>query len=106
MIPDNGPSNANIVGNSTTVVKSGRGIIYSICINNNATGGTITIYDNTAASGTKLATIQIGSPSGGLLNTSGIPSSQVLSPLDWVFETGLTIVTAGSASNNITVKYE
>lgn len=95
----------NIVGNGTTVVKNAAGFLRALIINNNTTSGTITVYDNTAASGTKIMTVQIGSPSGGLLSTSGLPGPAQLSALDVRFNTGLTIVTAGSNNNNITVYY-
>lgn len=95
----------NLTGNGTTVVKSGAGILRAISINNNTTGGTITLYDNTAGSGTKIMTLQIGSPSGGLLSSSGLPGPITLPALDIRFNTGLTIVTTGSSSNNITAFY-
>lgn len=39
---------------TTTTCKTGAGIFYGVVVNN-ANGATITIYDNTAASGTVLA---------------------------------------------------
>lgn len=96
---------ANLIGNATTTVKGDSGLLRAICINNNTTGGTVTVYDNTAASGTKIMTIQLGTPSGGLLSTSGFPSPVNLTSLDVRFNFGLTVVTAGSSSNNITVFY-
>lgn len=95
----------NLVGNGTTTVKSGPGILRAISINNNTTGGTVTVYDNTAGSGTKIMTLQIGSPAGGLLSSSGLPGPITLPSLEIRFNTGLTIVTAGSSINNITVYY-
>lgn len=95
----------NVAGNATTVIKSGAGLLRAISINNNTTGGTVTVYDNTAASGMKIMTMQIGSPSGGLLSSSGLPGPINLTGLDIRFNTGLTIVTAGSANNNITAYY-
>lgn len=86
----------NIAGNATTVVKSGAGTLHSIMINNSTTGGTITIYDNTAGSGVIIATQTLG--------TTGAPSH--LGPLGIEFTTGLTIVTAGSTSNNVTAVYQ
>lgn len=94
----------NIVGNATTVVKSGAGVCRGISINNNSTGGTITLYDNTAASGTKIATLVIATPSGGLLSATGTPSP-CYATLAAEFATGLTVVTAGSIVNDITVYY-
>ena len=97
---------SNIVGNSTTTVKSGSGRLHGIMINKNWTGGTATIYDNTAGSGTKIATIDFGSPSGGLLSTTGLPTPTMIGPLGLEFSTGLTVVTSGSSSNNITILYQ
>lgn len=95
----------NITGNSTVEVKSSAGVIMGIMINNNSTGGTITIYDNTAASGTKIGTLQIGTPSGGLLSTSGITGTSGFIAINTKFTTGLTVVTAGSTSNDVTIIY-
>jgi len=47
----------NIAGAATTVVKSGKGRLVTINVNKTIASSTITIYDNTAASGTKIATI-------------------------------------------------
>lgn len=95
----------NITGNATTTVKASAGLLRGICLNNNTTGGVVTVYDNTAASGTKIMTLQLGTPSGGLLSSSGSPGPVNLPVLDVRFNTGLTIVTSGSTSNNITVYY-
>lgn len=94
----------NITGNTTVTVKSGNGVIRGITINDNTTGGSIIVYDNTAASGTRIATFQIATPSGGLLSTSGQPSPTYVT-MAAEFTTGLTIVTSGSSSNNITIYY-
>jgi hypothetical protein len=85
------PLGKNIAGAVTQVLKSGAGNLQSVVINAN-TGTSITLYDNTAASGTIIATIapnQIVS-----LDFKGIS-----------FSTGLTIVTIG-AGINCTVIYE
>lgn len=95
---------SNLTGNSTTTVKSGMGILTAILIGNNTTGGTATIYDNTAASGTKIATLTFGTPSGGLLSSSGQFGPAIV-PVGAGFATGLTVVLAGSTSNNITLVY-
>lgn len=96
---------ANIVGNITTVVKPAPGILVGLIINNNATGGDIVIYDNILAQGVVISALSIGTPSGGLLSTSGKPGPLLLSGLNLRFLTGLTIVTSGSLNNNITVLY-
>lgn len=95
----------NITGNATTVVKSGSGRLHSIMINRNWTGGTVTIYDNTAGSGTVIATLDVGTPSGGLLSTTGTPGPIMLGPMGLEFATGLTVVTSGSSNNNVTILY-
>ena len=86
----------NIAGAATTVVKSGSGRLHGVQINNPSAGGVITVYDNTAASGTKLMTI-----------TSGFGSSApavFLGPLGAEFATGLTVVTT-VASSDWTIYY-
>lgn len=87
---------ANIAGAATTVVKSGAGILGSITINKAVASATITIYDNTAASGLALATITLSS--GGVTDVTPYGRD-----LDWMFGTGLTIVTSGAT--DITIGY-
>lgn len=80
----------NITSASTTVVKSGGGVLQRIVINTTA-AATITVYDNTAGSGTTIATIAASPVIGSVFN------------FDVAFNTGLTVVTAGAS--NITVVY-
>lgn len=80
----------NIATATTTVVKSGAGILHAITINT-TTASTITVYDNTAGSGTAIATI------------AASPAIGQVFLYDVSFSTGLTIVTAGAS--NITVSY-
>lgn len=82
----------NITGQATTTVKSSGGVLHTICINNPAATETITIYDNTAASGTKIGTITV------------FASTNPCLTYDANFSTGLTLVTA-TASSDITVSY-
>lgn len=77
---------------TTTTVKSGSGILHTVCINTPAATGTITIYDNVAGSGTLIGTI------------TAFASTNPCFTYDVAFTTGLTIVTA-TAANNITVSY-
>lgn len=86
----NAYNHKNIATNTTTVVKSGPGVLHSLTINTTAAGA-ITIYDNTSAAGTKVATIA-ASPAIGSTFT-----------FDVAFAVGLTIVTA--AASDITVSY-
>jgi hypothetical protein len=83
----------NIVGASTTVLKYGAGHIDKLFINSSV-NGTITIYDNTAASGTTIATIT--TPANSVIGTA----------LDQInFYIGLTIVTS-NGGHNVTIDYE
>jgi hypothetical protein len=82
----------NITGTTAVVVKSGAGVLHNITINTPA-AGTITIFDNTSASGTKIGTITVGA--------SSVP---VTLQDDVVFQNGLTIV--ASVANDITVSYQ
>lgn len=87
-------SYSNITTQTTTVVKSGAGFLH--LLNYTATAnGVITIYDNTAASGTLIRTIT---------SPATLLQSEVTIHLDVSFSTGLTILTA-TANQNITVSY-
>lgn len=85
-----GYSFSNVSTATTTVVKSGAGTLHSIVVNTTAAGA-ITVYDNTAASGTKIATLKASVVEGDFI-------------YDLAFSTGLTIVTA--AASDITVTYK
>lgn len=80
----------NISTATTTVVKSGVGMLHTITINTTAAAA-ITVYDNTAASGTKIATIAASPAIGSVFR------------YDVSFTNGLTIVTAGAS--DITVSF-
>ena len=84
----------NITSGSTTTIKTGAGILGSIVVNSAVSLGTITVYDNTAASGTKIATIT---------HPLTLLSSQYVLMFNSKFATGLTVVT--SLGDNITVTY-
>lgn len=80
-----------IATSTTTTVKSGAGVLHGITINTKGTvASTITIYDNTAASGTKIAIIDSLNLSGSFFYDAG-------------FSTGLTVVTTGTLAPDITV---
>lgn len=85
----------NITTATTTTVKSGAGIFHGLMINKAVAAGTITIYDNTAASGTIIGTITFGAA---LLGDPPIPAFY-----DVNVSTGITIVT--SAAFDITAMY-
>ena len=84
----------NITGQATTAVKASAGMLHAITLNNPVATSVITIYDNTAGSGTKIGTITV-------------PASPQPVTLKYnvAFWTGLTIVTA-TASSDITVIYQ
>jgi len=81
----------NITSATTTVVKSGAGTLHTVVINTRGTVSTATIYDNTAGSGTKIATIDT------TLSTTSFT-------YDASFSTGLTVVTVGAADITITYR--
>ena len=82
-------SYANITSATTTTVKSGSGFLHAVNVNTTA-AGTITIYDNTAGSGTKIATLKAS-------------VGEQTFEFNVSFGTGLTIVTA--AASDLTVSY-
>jgi hypothetical protein len=86
-------TNITAAAPTTTVVKSAEGILHSITFNKPVATSVVTIYDNTAGSGTVIGTITIPA--------SPLP---VTLTYDIHFKTGLTIVTATAASD-ITVSY-
>lgn len=80
-------------GTATTTVKSGAGVLYSVIINTKgASANTLTCYDNTAGSGTKIAIID---------TTGGTASIRY----DVAFSTGLTCVSATGTGADYTVSY-
>jgi len=85
----------NIAGAGTTVVSTRPGRLHGITINSAVLSGVITIYDNTAASGTIIATIT--NPATLLQNNFDLDYYSLQTSI------GLTVVT--SAADNITVVY-
>ena len=105
-IADTGANFLNITTNATTVVKTGAGEFLGFTVNNVGftTAGSVTIYDNTAGSGTKIGTwvIPLMPPGTTLLATTFFPP--VISSA--MFSIGLTIVTATTApAADLTVLY-
>lgn len=85
---------SNLKANATTTVKSGSGLLHGITINDaGAASNTCTVYDNTAGSGTTIATIDTVELNGRTLI------------YDVRFATGLTIVLATGTAADITVAY-
>lgn len=85
------PAYTHISGAATTTVKTGPGCIHRIVVG--TPGGTCTVYDNTAGSGTVIAVVD--------LSTLTAPISLDLS---CDFATGLTLVT--TSTSDITAVYE
>lgn len=86
----------NITTATTTTVKSGSGFFKALIVNKGVATATITIYDNTAGSGTKIGTITFGAA---LLSDPGSTVEYCCK-----FSTGLTIVTSGAT--DLTVIYK
>lgn len=79
------PRYYNIVGAATTTLKSSPGVLKTVVLNASL-GTSLTIYDNTTAAGTKIATI----------NPGGSPVSLEYNA---AFQNGLTIVSVGGTLN-------
>ena len=86
---------ANLGVTAGTVVKSGAGVLHLVAINRPIANGTITLFDNTAASGTKIATITL---------PAAIVSDVDELIYDVAFTTGLSVITTG-ANMDITLSY-
>jgi hypothetical protein len=82
----------NITSDTTTVLKAGPGYLHSVCIGSPAASGTITIFDSTAASGTKISII------------TSFASVTGCFAFDTAFWSVLTIVTA-TAAPDVTVSF-
>lgn len=87
-------SYTNITATATTVIKAGSGVLNTITFGGPVATGTVSIFDNTAGSGTSI----------GVITTPASPMPVTLN-LNVRFSTGLTIVTA-VAAQNITVSYK
>lgn len=74
---------------TTTTIKTGAGLLHTIVVNG-GTAGTIIVYDNTAASGTIIASF----------DSTNALATYILNAK---FTTGLTIITA--AATKLTVTY-
>ena len=92
----NGAKFLNIAGAATTTVKSSSGVLIGMTCNKAVANGVITIYNNTAASGTKIATIT--HPATLLQNQYDLDFKRI------GFTIGLTVVTG--AADDITFIYE
>lgn len=86
-------TNIVLAAPTTTVVATGTGVLHSITFNKPTATGVVTVYNNTAASGTVLATI-----------TTPANPLPVTLIYDISFGIGLTITTA-TAAQDITVSW-
>ena len=86
------PVCVNLAANATTVLKRSPGKLHRIVVNKFGANSVITVYDNTAASGTLIATI--GSQNEGSFEYG------------CEFQIGLTIVIGGGTASDITVVYD
>lgn len=93
-----GVSYKNISGAGTITVKSGAGLLASINVNQAASAAAVTLYDNTAASGTKIGSIVYGAAATAPVSLPFGPNGGGIN-----FNTGLVIVTSGSV--DLTVAY-
>ena len=89
-----GYSFSHISTNATTTAKSGAGTLHTITINTPGATDTLTVYDNTAGSGTVIAVINDASTNATTLT------------YDLAFTTGLTIVSAGTTAPDVSVSYK
>jgi hypothetical protein len=85
----------NILTATTTVCKAGFGKLGKIVINRAIANAVVTVYDNTAGSGTIIATITM---------PATLLATHVTLAYDCTFGTGLTVVTSSTA--DITVVFE
>lgn len=90
--PKRGDNYTNISSATTTAIATGRGTLKRIVCNKAVASGVITVYDNTAGSGTKIATIT---------HPATLLQNQYDLEYNVQFATGLTIVT--SAADDLTI---
>ena len=88
-------SNITLAAPTTTVVKSGAGVLHTITVNKTTALGVIQCFDNTAASGTVIATIT---------QPAAVLATSISLIYDVAFATGLTCLTS-TAAQDLTVSY-
>lgn len=87
-----GAAVANYTANGSNQASLGWGALVGVVVNVAGTTSTITLYDGTSASGTKL--MELGTATAGVIN---------LPPVRFI--TGLFAVTAGGAAADVSVLY-
>lgn len=92
--PQAGFTPTNITTSTTTQVKTGPGILGGLSINTGQAGASVTIFDNTSASGTKLGTFSAAAQGGPTFPLAGMS-----------FKIGLCVVTAGATPADVTVSW-
>lgn len=88
-------SYTNMTTATTTQIRTGPGILHAITINKPVASATITVYDNTASSGTTIGTVTLPATLLDDLNTLFY---------DVAFTTGLRVVT--SQATDITISWK
>lgn len=83
----------NIVTSTNTLVKTGGGLFFGLSVNTGQAGDTVTVYDGTDNTGTKIGTY------------SSAAVGSVLYPVGVQFLVGLFVVTAGGTPADVTVVY-
>ena len=84
----------NMTTSTTTTFKSGAGVLHTVTINQLGTvASTVSIFDNTAGSGTSIAVL------------NSLSTGEGTYTYDVAFTTGLTVTTTGTAAPNVTVSY-
>ncbi len=78
-------ANVVLAAPTTTTIKSGSGVLVGIICNTPASTATLTVYDNTAGSGTKIGTI--------------LGTDRSMAIYNCRFGTGLTVVSATAAAD-------
>ena len=84
----------NFVSLTTSTIKTGAGVLASLCVNTATASETITIYDSATGSGTKIGTITL------------YASTNPCFYYNVNFFNGLTLVAATASSADITVGYQ
>lgn len=86
---------SHITGNTPKLAKTGAGVLGTIILGTVASTSTITVYDGIDATGSIIT----------IINPAGATTGTALQ-LDVEFNTGLFVVTAGFATNDVTLLYQ
>jgi hypothetical protein len=86
-----------ITSNGTTAIKAGAGILRSLFVSAAGSAWTFQIFDNTAGSGTAIV---------GATAVTVPAAGTAIDFKDVLFNTGLTVVTAGTTPGEITITWK